>query len=182
MASAGLRALACARAMYTCFQAQRGIAARVLTRLPPFTTRLAQRHRLSCVDRKDDAINALSALMTSCFSLGQMIGPLMGSFMAARVGFKWASTILAFVLLSHTAVLVYLQRLSKPHQSGSMLAALTGQAVPSTPVGAESELAALNAHADESDSHDQLHGDADADDGDDGPASEATRLQRKWQS
>jgi MFS family permease len=78
--------------------------------------RAAPSRRLSCVDRKEDAINALSALMTSCFSLGQMVGPLSGSFMAARLGFNWASTAIGLLLGAHTLVLVYLQRQSRPHQ------------------------------------------------------------------
>jgi len=138
-------------------------------------TPLMEDMMLSCVDRKDDAINALSALMTSCFSLGQMIGPLIGSFMAARLGFRWASTLLALGLMLHACVLVYLQRLSKPHQAGSMLAALTGQ-LPHSPVGAD-ELSALNAHGDDIR---VAHGDIDHDD--DGGSSDAARLQRKWQS
>lgn len=135
------------------------------------------------MDRKDDAINALSALMTSCFSLGQMIGPLLGSFLAARTGFRWASTLLALALIAHTAVLCYMQRLSRPHQVGSVCGTLTGQNSHSAPDGAESELAALNLDAD-GDGHDRPLSASDAGTGEEGgmPSSEAARLQRKWQT
>jgi MFS family permease len=105
--------------------------------------------RLSCVDRKEDAINALSALMTSCFSLGQMVGPLSGSFMASRLGFNWASTAIGLLLGAHTCVLIYLQRQSRPHQdAGFDLCPTLGASdatVPSPQRGVE--LASLTASA-----------------------------------
>mmetsp|Transcript_15267 Transcript_15267/g.41001 ORF Transcript_15267/g.41001 Transcript_15267/m.41001 type:complete len:498 (+) Transcript_15267:86-1579(+) len=81
-------------------------------------TPLMEDMMLSCVDRKADVINSLSALMTSCFSLGQMVGPLMGSFLSARVGFTWSSTLVGVVMAAQTALLVHLQRSSRRHQHG----------------------------------------------------------------
>mmetsp|Transcript_38091 Transcript_38091/g.94487 ORF Transcript_38091/g.94487 Transcript_38091/m.94487 type:complete len:508 (-) Transcript_38091:306-1829(-) len=120
-------------------------------------TPLMEDMMLSCEGRKDDAINALSALMTSCFSLGQMVGPLIGSFMASRLGFNWASTGIGVACFIHTFVLMYLQRQSKPHQvSGYAWFTSLGAIAPLpndwegdrelaiADRGGESELAALN--------------------------------------
>lgn len=97
--------------------------------------------RLSCVDRKEDAINGLSALMTSCFSLGQMLGPLAGSFMAARMGFGWASTFVGTLLLVQMAVLIKLQRSSRLHRQAAF------DCFPCTGLRVSSELAVTRKQA-----------------------------------
>ena len=60
----------------------------------------------SCGGAADTSVNALSSLMASSFSLGQMIGPLLGSAVTARLGFQWACTAMALVLLVHSSVIV----------------------------------------------------------------------------
>ena len=60
----------------------------------------------SCGASADSSVNALSSLMASSFSLGQMIGPLIGSGVTARLGFAWACTAMAMVLLVHSSVIV----------------------------------------------------------------------------
>lgn len=62
----------------------------------------------SCGEYADEAVNALSSLMASSFSLGQMIGPLIGSALTARAGFPWASSLMAVGLLGHVAVIILL--------------------------------------------------------------------------
>jgi len=57
----------------------------------------------SCGDSADAAVNSLSSLMASSFSLGQMLGPIIGSGLTSRVGFAWAGTLMAVTLLVHTA-------------------------------------------------------------------------------
>jgi len=57
----------------------------------------------SCGDAADAAVNSLSSLMASAFSLGQMLGPLIGSGLTSRAGFPWACTLMAIMLLLHTA-------------------------------------------------------------------------------
>merc|ERR1711892_663185 len=59
----------------------------------------------SCGASADTSVNALSSLMASSFSLGQMIGPLLGSAITARLGFAWACTAMALVLLVHSSVI-----------------------------------------------------------------------------
>jgi len=61
---------------------------------------------LSCGELADESVNALSSLMAASFSLGQMVGPLLGSALTARFSFQWASTGMALVLLTHTAVIM----------------------------------------------------------------------------
>ena len=60
----------------------------------------------SCGASADSSVNALSSLMASSFSLGQMIGPLLGSAITARLGFPSACSAMAFVLLVHSSVIV----------------------------------------------------------------------------
>ena len=63
----------------------------------------------------------LSSLMASAFSLGQMIGPLIGSTLTARAGFPWACSLMAGGLLGHCAIIAILDKW-KPRprgQSGS---------------------------------------------------------------
>lgn len=60
----------------------------------------------SCGEAADAAVNSLSSLMPSAFSLGQMLGPLIGSGLTSRVGFAWASTVMASMLLIHTSVVM----------------------------------------------------------------------------
>jgi len=60
----------------------------------------------SCGAMADASVNALSSLMASSFSLGQMIGPLLGSAITARLGFPSACSAMAIVLLVHSSVIV----------------------------------------------------------------------------
>lgn len=59
----------------------------------------------SCGEHAEDAVNSLSSLMASSFSLGQMVGPLIGSGLTSRFSFPWACTVMAVVLLIHTSVI-----------------------------------------------------------------------------
>lgn len=72
---------------------------------------------LSCSDLGEGAINALSALMTSAFSFGQMAGPLLGAFLSPRIGFAWATTAVAAALGGLAAWLLYLRSVSRPHRT-----------------------------------------------------------------
>jgi len=56
----------------------------------------------SCGESADAAVNSLSSLMAAAFSLGQMVGPLVGSGLTSRAGFAWACTVMAGMLLVHT--------------------------------------------------------------------------------
>ena len=60
----------------------------------------------SCGEYADESVNALSSLMASAFSLGQMIGPLIGSALTSRAGFPWAATLMAAGLLGHVGVII----------------------------------------------------------------------------
>jgi len=60
----------------------------------------------SCGDYAEEAVNALSSLMASAFSLGQMLGPLIGSALTSRMGFAWACTTMAALLLVHLGFIV----------------------------------------------------------------------------
>jgi len=59
----------------------------------------------SCGELAEDAVNALSSLMASAFSLGQMLGPLIGSALTSRMGFAWAGTTMAGLLLVHLSLI-----------------------------------------------------------------------------
>lgn len=63
----------------------------------------------SCGEYSDECVNALSSLMASAFSLGQMTGPLVGSTLTARAGFPWACSLMAAVLLVHVAFIALLE-------------------------------------------------------------------------
>ena len=54
-----------------------------------------------CGEHAEEASNSLAALMASAFALGQMIGPMLGSTLTARIGFAWACTLMASVLCMH---------------------------------------------------------------------------------
>merc|ERR1719331_480777 len=60
----------------------------------------------SCGEYADESVNALSSLMASAFSLGQMIGPLVGSTLTSRAGFPWACSLMAVGLFGHVAVVM----------------------------------------------------------------------------
>jgi len=62
----------------------------------------------SCGEYADESVNALSSLMASAFSLGQMIGPLIGSALTSRAGFAWAATLMAVGLLIHVCIVMLL--------------------------------------------------------------------------
>ena len=53
----------------------------------------------SCGENADAAVNSLSSLMAASFSLGQMVGPIVGAGLTTRIGFPWACTLMALVLL-----------------------------------------------------------------------------------
>jgi len=75
----------------------------------------------SCGGQADAAVNSLSSLMASSFSLGQMIGPLIGSAITARIGFPWACTAMALVLLLHSTAIIVLdlwQPRKRHHEDG----------------------------------------------------------------
>ena len=59
----------------------------------------------SCGESAEAAVNSLSSLLASSFSLGQMVGPLIGSGLTSRFTFPWACTVMAMVLLIHTSVI-----------------------------------------------------------------------------
>lgn len=56
----------------------------------------------SCGELADASVNSLSSMMAASFSLGQMIGPLIGSGLTSRMGFPWACSLMAVVLMLHT--------------------------------------------------------------------------------
>ena len=62
----------------------------------------------SCGEYADESVNALSSLMASSFSLGQMIGPLIGSTLTSRAGFPWAASLMAGGLLVHVGIIMLL--------------------------------------------------------------------------
>ena len=86
----------------------------------------------SCGATADAAVNSLSSLMASSFSLGQMIGPLIGSAITARLGFPWACTAMALVLLVHstTIMLVDVWAPRKRHLEDGGYTELTAVSVP----------------------------------------------------
>lgn len=60
----------------------------------------------ACGELADASVNSLSSLMAAAFSLGQMIGPVIGSGLTSRYHFPWASTAMALVLLIHTSAII----------------------------------------------------------------------------
>ncbi len=60
----------------------------------------------SCGEKANAAVNSLSSLLASSFSLGQMIGPLMGTFLTSRYSFPMACTVMSFGILVHTAIIL----------------------------------------------------------------------------
>ena len=83
----------------------------------------------SCGTHADEYVNGLSALMASSFSLGQMVGPLIGSFLTQRMGFAWACTFMAAVLLLHIASILVLDIL-RPRQRATVYTELTAVSIP----------------------------------------------------
>jgi len=64
--------------------------------------------------------------MASAFSLGQMIGPLIGSALTSRLSFAWASTLMAVGLLGHVAVVVLVDTWRpRPRERGGSYTELT---------------------------------------------------------
>jgi len=68
----------------------------------------------SCGELGDAAVNSLSSILAASFSLGQMVGPVLGTAMTSRFAFPWATTIMAFVLLLHTSAILLVERCSPP--------------------------------------------------------------------
>jgi MFS family permease len=60
----------------------------------------------ACGDMADAAVNSLSSIMAASFSLGQMVGPLIGSGLASRWGFPWACTVMSVLILLHTSTVM----------------------------------------------------------------------------
>lgn len=60
----------------------------------------------SCGGDSDACVNSLSSVMAASFSLGQMLGPLIGSALTSRFSFAWACTAMALVLLIHTSFIM----------------------------------------------------------------------------
>ncbi|KAG8459919.1 hypothetical protein KFE25_010968 [Diacronema lutheri] len=79
-------------------------------------TPLLEDMMLSCSHMGKGAINSLSALMTSAFSLGQMIGPLLGAFLSPRLGFRWATTLVSAALLLLALTMAVLRHHSRAHR------------------------------------------------------------------
>lgn len=59
----------------------------------------------SCGERAPEYVDALSALMTGSYALGEVLGPISGSALSSLLGFEWATTVLATVLLVYVAFL-----------------------------------------------------------------------------
>jgi MFS family permease len=59
----------------------------------------------SCGEYAEESVNALSSLMPSAFSLGQMLGPLLGSGLTQRMGFDRGCTTMAVLLALHVATI-----------------------------------------------------------------------------
>lgn len=64
--------------------------------------------RTSCGEKADAYIDSLSGLMAASYALGEMLGPVAGSALAAWLGFNWASTALASTLAVWTGLLFVL--------------------------------------------------------------------------
>ena len=60
---------------------------------------------LSCRKHAEEASVTIAPLIMSSFALGQMIGPLIGSSVSGRMGFPWACTLMASLLLAHLAII-----------------------------------------------------------------------------
>lgn len=56
---------------------------------------------LSCGEAAERAVNSLSSLLASAFSLGQMIGPMLGSHLSSRIGFPHACTLMSCAIGVH---------------------------------------------------------------------------------
>ena len=91
----------------------------------------------SCGPSADAAVNSLSSLMASSFSLGQMIGPLIGSAITARLGFPWACTAMALVLLLHSSIVMLVELMAprKRHHEDGGYTELTTVSVPAAVEG-----------------------------------------------
>jgi len=83
----------------------------------------------SCGTHAEEYVNGLSALMASAFSLGQMVGPLIGSGLTQRMGFEWACTFMGFILLLHI-IAIFLVDLLQPRQRQPVYTELTSVSVP----------------------------------------------------
>lgn len=59
----------------------------------------------SCDELAGECVNSLSSMMAASFSLGQMVGPLIGSGLTSRLGFPWACSVMAVVLMLHTTAI-----------------------------------------------------------------------------
>ena len=59
----------------------------------------------SCGERSADHVDALSSVLTGAFALGEVVGPIAGTLLTSRVGFRWATTWLSLALLAYTAFL-----------------------------------------------------------------------------
>lgn len=66
---------------------------------------------------EEAATEELAALLTSCFSLGQFVGPLGGALLASRCGFRVASDALSLALLANAAWLYAAQGSSRAERS-----------------------------------------------------------------
>lgn len=61
---------------------------------------------------EEAATEDLSALLTSCFNLGQFVGPLGGALLASRFGFRVASDVLTLALVGNALWLLICGRRS----------------------------------------------------------------------
>ena len=66
--------------------------------------------------------------MAASFSLGQMVGPIVGAGLTTRIGFPWACTLMALVLLLHTTAIMAVDLWRRPRAR-----VLWAAATPSSP-------------------------------------------------
>mmetsp|Transcript_19402 Transcript_19402/g.58560 ORF Transcript_19402/g.58560 Transcript_19402/m.58560 type:complete len:470 (-) Transcript_19402:431-1840(-) len=62
----------------------------------------------SCGDLADASVNSLSSILAASFSLGQMVGPVVGTALTSRFSFPTACTAMALVLLLHTSAIFFI--------------------------------------------------------------------------
>ena len=69
----------------------------------------------SC-DNSEAAVNSLSSVLAASFSLGQMVGPILGSTLTSRYTFPWACTAMSVQILALMILIVFVDS-SKSRQA-----------------------------------------------------------------
>jgi len=87
----------------------------------------------SCGEHAEEASVSLAPLMASSFSLGQMMGPLIGSSFTLRMGFPWACTLMGSLLLVHVAAIGAVD-VMQPRKAMRITAAYTELTAVSVPI------------------------------------------------